>query len=293
MPYISSWRGLAVSLAMVAVAAPDSLPAQAGSDGSDVMATVYGPPPADLSGMPEGPEVKGIISARTVDNMRVTGSDGSRTIVYISEATRIRGGKGLFGSGRTNVSKAALINGLPVTARTVYWGNALIATHVRYKAKDHRIASMIHSGTSQQFEEQAAATEALRTRMGDIDKYNIKGTTNVFFDSGKTVLSPSAKGELCNTAARADAMDSAVLLVLGYTDSTGSRAVNQRLSEKRAKRVVNHLQQACGWKPYRMLTPTGMAESDPLASNATAYGKAQNRRVSVNILVSKAVDTGT
>jgi OmpA-OmpF porin, OOP family len=39
-----------------------------------------------------------------------------------------------------------------------------------------------------------------------------------------------------------------------------------------------------------MLTPTGMAESDPLASNDTAEGKAQNRRVSVNILVSKSVD---
>ena len=40
---------------------------------------------------------------------------------------------------------------------------------------------MIHSGTAQGFEEQAAATEALRGRMGDIDKYNIKSTTNVAF----------------------------------------------------------------------------------------------------------------
>jgi outer membrane protein OmpA-like peptidoglycan-associated protein len=62
------------------------------------------------------------------------------------------------------------------------------------------------------------------------------------------------------------------------------------LSEKRAGRVVNYLQQACGWKPYRMLTPTGMSEADPVASNDTVEGKAQNRRVAVNILVSKAVD---
>ncbi len=39
-----------------------------------------------------------------------------------------------------------------------------------------------------------------------------------------------------------------------------------------------------------MLTPTGMSEADPLADNETAYGKAQNRRVAVNVLVSKAVD---
>ena len=39
-----------------------------------------------------------------------------------------------------------------------------------------------------------------------------------------------------------------------------------------------------------MLTPTGMAKADPMASNDTAEGKAQNRRVAVNILVSKSVD---
>ena len=66
--------------------------------------------------------------------------------------------------------------------------------------------------------------------------------------------------------------------------------MNQELSEKRAGRVVNYLQQACGWKPWRMLSPTGMAASDPLADNSTAEGKAQNRRVSVNILVSKSID---
>ena len=41
---------------------------------------------------------------------------------------------------------------------------------------------------------------------------------------------------------------------------------------------------------FRSLTPTGMAEADPVADNSTAEGKAQNRRVSVNILVSKSVD---
>ncbi|MGB5779133.1 MAG: OmpA family protein, partial [Allopontixanthobacter sediminis] len=130
----------------------------------------------------------------------------------------------------------------------------------------------------------------LRGRMGDIDKYNIKGTTNVNFDTGKAVLSEQGKADLCAAASQAEAMDNALMLVVGYTDSTGSQEFNQELSEKRASRVVNYLQQACGWKPYRMLTPTGMAEADPLADNETAYGKAQNRRVAVNILVSKSVD---
>jgi outer membrane protein OmpA-like peptidoglycan-associated protein len=126
--------------------------------------------------------------------------------------------------------------------------------------------------------------------MGDIDKYNVKGTTNVNFDTGKAVLSAQAKADLCAAANAAEGMDNALLLVVGYTDSTGSQEFNQVLSEKRAGNVVNHLQQACGWKPYRMLTPTGMAMADPAASNDTAEGKAQNRRVAVNVLVSKGLD---
>src|SRR3546814_14501867 len=84
-------------------------------------------------------------------------------------------------------------------------------------------------------------------------------------------------------------MDNALLLVVGYTDSTGSQELNQELSEKRAGRVVNHLQQACGWKPYRMLSPTGMADDDPAADNRTPEGKAQNRPDAENILVSKGL----
>ena len=130
----------------------------------------------------------------------------------------------------------------------------------------------------------------MRGRVADIDQYNIKGTTNVYFDTGRYNLSAQARGELCAAAQQADSMDNALLLVVGYTDSTGTYEINQALSEKRAGRVVNYLQQQCGWKPWRMLPPTGMAEADPAADNSTAYGKAQNRRVAVNILVSKGVD---
>ena len=107
---------------------------------------------------------------------------------------------------------------------------------------------------------------------------------------GAAVLSPQAKADLCAAAGTAEATDNALLLVVGYTDSTGSEELNQTLSEKRAARVVNYLQQACHWKPYRMLTPTGMSEADPAAPNDTADGKAQNRRVAVNVMVSKGLD---
>ena len=280
-----------VLLAMLAMAVPASLSAQQqDAPEGDIMTTVYGSPPADLTGMTEGPEIEGMISARSDEKMQVTTADGTGTVVFISEATEIKGSGGFLGLNRDKLAADSLLNGLPVSVKTVQWGNGLVASRISLKNKDLKTASMIRTGTAQGFAEQTAATDALRSRVGDIDKYNIKGTTNVYFDTAKWQLSPSAQAQLCSAANEAEAMDNALLLVVGYTDSTGDYEFNQELSEKRASRVVNHLQQACGWKPYRMLTPTGMAEADPAADNETAYGKAQNRRVAVNILVSKSVD---
>lgn len=239
---------------------------------------------------PSGPEIKGIISARNGDRIRVTAADGTGTVIEVNDATRIRSGGSLFGGNRGRIGTDALINGLPVTVKTFQTPGGLLASQISFRGSDLKVARMIHGGTNQRFEEQSAATEALRGRMADIDQYNVKSTTNVYFDSGKWVLSAKAKADLCTAASQADALNNALLLVVGYTDSRGSQDLNQALSEKRAGGVINFLQQACHWKPYRMLTPTGMAESDPLASNDTEEGRAQNRRVSVNVLVSKAID---
>lgn len=284
----SAYMALAIA-AFGASSAP--LWAQQGSaPDSDVMTTVYGTQTIDPASMTKGPEVKGIISARSGNQIQVTSEDGQNILVAVTDTTKIRGKGGFLGVGSNKLAADALLNGLPVTIETLQGGGALVADEIRLANKDLKVASMIRSGTNQRFEEQAAATEALRGRMGDIDKYNIKSTTSVYFDTGKSNLSPNAQQELCATATTADGIDNALLLVVGYTDSTGDADFNQTLSEKRASSVVNYLQQACGWKPYRMLTPTGMASADPQASNDTHEGKAQNRRVSVNVLVSKGLD---
>ncbi|MBB3035462.1 OmpA family protein [Alteriqipengyuania lutimaris] len=252
--------------------------------------TVTGAFPADISGLPDGPEIDGFISAQADDRIQVTSEDGTQTVVFVANATEIKSRGGFLGLGRTSLDDSQLFNGVPVTVRTVQWDQGLIAQRISMKESDLKTAAMIQRGTQQGFAEQTAATEALRGRVADIDNYNVKGTTNVYFDTGEYALSGQAQSQLCGAAAQADAMDNALLLVVGYTDSTGSYEINQELSEKRAERVVNYLQQQCGWKPYRMLTPTGMAQADPVADNSTDYGKQQNRRVAVNILVSKAVD---
>ena len=292
MSAVSRSPKLLLLLTMLVAPTTGSLAAQAQEEGAEdgVMATVYGERMPDPSQMAEGPELEGIISARSGNQIQITTADGAKSVVIVNENTRVKSSGGFLGLSRNKLATDALLNGLPVKVDTRQWAGGLFASEVDLKSKDLRTASMIHTGTDQRFAEQTAATEALRSRVGDIDQYNVKSTTNVNFDVGKAALSAQAKADLCATATAADAMDNALLLVVGYTDSTGSQEFNQRLSEKRAGAVVNHLQQACGWKPYRMLTPTGMAEADPAADNETPEGKAQNRRVAVNVLVSKGLD---
>lgn len=287
--------------ALLGAATATGLAAQtmpAPEDQGEVLTTVYASLPP-LAEMQEGPKVTGMITARKGSRLQITADDGTVTMVTLHPETEIRSRGGFLGIGNKTFAQSALSNGMPVTVKTSQYGEGLVANEVRFTADDRRIAAMIRGGTTQQFGEQgaaieqnAAATEALRGRLGDIDKYNLLNTTNVYFDTGKAALTPQYKAQLCTAAQTADANENSLLLVLGYADITGSQEVNQILSEKRAAAVVNHLQQVCKWKPYRMLTPTGMATADPAADNATAAGRAQNRRVSVNVLVSKALDGG-
>lgn len=286
-----------IMLAALGLPVSGSLAAQAQDAQDDVLSTAYGssmPDPAELT---DGPDIDGIISARSGDRVQVTTKDGSKAVITINDTTKIKSSGGFLGLNSSKLAANQLLNGLPVSVETQQWSGGLVATEIDLKNKDLKTAEMIHNGTDQRFASNeasinanAAATEALRGRFGDLDQYNVKAVTNVNFDTGKAVLSEQAKAELCSTASQAEGVDSALLLVVGYTDSTGSEEINQVLSEKRASRVVNYLQQTCGWKPYRMLTPTGMAEADPMADNSTPEGKAQNRRVAVNVLVSKAVE---
>ncbi len=282
MNLISNRPNSLILLAALAVAAPAGLSAQ--QPAGELSASMAAGPAT------RGPALKGIISARSGDRMQVTATDGTRTVVTITDNTQVVAKKGLFGLGRDQLPATALLNGLPVAVRTVQGGDTLVASRIDFRNNDFKTANMIRTGTAQGFDDQTSATGALRGRMADIGDYTIKGTTNVNFDTGKAVLSPQARADLCNATATAEGMKNALLLVVGYTDSTGPEEYNQQLSEKRAARVVNYIQQACHWKPYRMLTPTGMAEAEPVADNESAEGKAQNRRVAVNILVSKGLD---
>ena len=69
--------------------------------------------------------------------------------------------------------------------------------------------------------------------------------------------------------------------IVGHTDSTGSQELNQSLSQRRAQSVANYLT-ANGVAAQR-ISAYGAGPSQPIASNATEAGRAQNRRVEINL----------
>jgi OmpA-OmpF porin, OOP family len=97
------------------------------------------------------------------------------------------------------------------------------------------------------------------------------------FDFDKSTLKPEGHAKLDQAAAVMAEHATITVAVEGHTDSVGSDAYNQKLSERRAQAAVDYLVSQ-GVDASR-LQPTGYGESKPMASNDTADGRAQNRRV--------------
>lgn len=106
---------------------------------------------------------------------------------------------------------------------------------------------------------------------------------DVHFQFDKATLTPSDKDVLNTIATRLkQEASSAQLTVTGHTDSVGSDTYNQKLSDKRAHSVVEYLIQQ-GVPRSSFVSVTGAGESQPVADNKTADGRAQNRRTEIKI----------
>ena len=108
-----------------------------------------------------------------------------------------------------------------------------------------------------------------------IEKINF-AAKNVFFNSGSFKLMPKSYKSLNNVVAILKADESLFLDIDGHTDASGADDKNQVLSENRAKAVKDYLISK-GIAESR-LTFTGYGETKPVADNATAAGRAKNRR---------------
>jgi len=77
--------------------------------------------------------------------------------------------------------------------------------------------------------------------------------------------------------------------VVGFVDSTGNTAANKTLSEKRANAVIGYMISNHNLPVTRLVQPFGAGVDKPVATNETAEGRAQNRRVEIHLLVNKGI----
>jgi len=107
------------------------------------------------------------------------------------------------------------------------------------------------------------------------------------FDFDKAVVKPDGKAALDAMLAKLEGMNTEVMIAVGHTDSVGSTAYNDKLSLRRADAVKAYLV-AKGLDPARLYTE-GKGEAQPLADNATADGRAKNRRVTIEVVGTRNV----
>lgn len=116
-------------------------------------------------------------------------------------------------------------------------------------------------------------------RQGDDIILNMPSSVTFGFDSSE--LTPSARSALNDVSGVLLEYPETRVNIAGHTDSTGSAEYNQRLSERRAQSVGNYLAQQ-DVQQYR-LSMSGYGFTQPVASNDTEAGRAQNRRVEITL----------
>jgi outer membrane protein OmpA-like peptidoglycan-associated protein len=190
-----------------------------------------------------------------------------------------------LGACATNTGKGALIGGAGGGALGA--GIGALAGGGKGAVIGAGVGAAVGAGTGalighymdKQQEELAEVKAAKVERKGD--ELVVKFNSAILFDTGKSDLKAQSQKDLSDFAVVLKKYPQTNLVIEGHTDSTGSSAVNQKLSEARAHAVVSFLE-GQGVESSR-LTALGYGETRPAADNTTEIGRAQNRRVQVNI----------
>ena len=121
-----------------------------------------------------------------------------------------------------------------------------------------------------------------RTGEGEI---KLTAPENITFDLNSYVIKPQFKNTLDSVATVLKTYPDSTIVVSGHTDTTGNDAINNPLSANRASSVESYLESQ-GISSSR-ITSRGYGSKQPIASNATEAGRAQNRRVEIAIIANQ------
>lgn len=120
------------------------------------------------------------------------------------------------------------------------------------------------------------------TNLKETSRGLVISLSDILFETGKTQMKPGAESNVKQIAAILNQYPDFKISVEGHTDSRGSDALNQRLSNERAASVRNAL--IAGGVDAGRITSQGFGKTQPVADNKTAEGRQQNRRVEVIVL---------
>jgi outer membrane protein OmpA-like peptidoglycan-associated protein len=159
--------------------------------------------------------------------------------------------------------------------------------HQRDAETESARSRLAAANSDQQLQQAVRDREELRARLlvqfnailetRDTARGLVVNMSDVLFDSAKFTLRPAAREKLAKISGIVLAYPTLVLAIEGNTDSVGGDAYNQQLSENRAGSVRDYLGQQ--GIPAASMTAHGFGKTQPVASNDTAGGRQQNRRV--------------
>ena len=153
-----------------------------------------------------------------------------------------------------------------------------------------KMAGQIEENTAAAQRAQGEADRA-NNRINGLDEYDSVKTIVVPFATGRYTLGPQGRAIIDEAAAWAKTQDRKgwMVSVVGFADSTGNTASNKTLSERRSNAVIGYLVSKHNMSLTRLIQPFGAGVDAPVATNDTAAGRAQNRRVEIRLLKNKGI----
>lgn len=259
--------------------------------------------------VPSGAKMKfkGVVISRDADVFTIRDRSRADYQVLITDNTSIKTHGGFLRSGKkypvTDILRGLIVE---VEGRGDAQGQ-LVADKIRFNESDMRAAitsdtrvgpveANMERVAGQMDELYAVAAEAraevkaVNERVSALDDYDVQETVAVTFRTNSAVLSPEAKTQLDELAAKTQSARAFMIEVAGHTDSTGSEAKNFRLSRARADAVVQYLAVQHKIPLRRFVTPMGYGKSEFVADNTTASGRQQNRRVEVKMIINRGLN---
>ena len=134
----------------------------------------------------------------------------------------------------------------------------------------------------------AAAAAAKKPAASKVAQKKITLQADTLFDFDKSTLKSEGVATLNKVAQDVKKMKLEVVIIVGYTDSVGSDAYNIALGQRRANAVKSFLTNDGGVEATRVYTES-KGKADPVASNATAEGRAKNRRAVIEVVGTQPV----